>query len=65
MADPTPPDATDPRTLVGLDVDAARFAEVAAAFAEIRGAIEALRRLDLGDSHPAVVFAPIGAADGD
>lgn len=63
MPDTPPPDPTDPRLIVGLAVDDARFREVAAAFAEIRAAIEDLRRLDLGDTHPAVVFAPVGAAD--
>lgn len=66
MADPIDDhagDPTDPRTIVGLCVDDARFLEVAAAFAEIRASIEALRRLDLGDTHPAVVFAPVGARE--
>lgn len=49
----------DPRLLTGLDHDAERLAEIAAAFDAIRPEIEKLRALDLDDVHPAVVFRPI------
>lgn len=52
-------DILDPKRLTGLDLDDARLAEVAAAFAEVRAEIERLRTLDLGETHPAVVFRPI------
>ena len=54
-------DPLDPRLITGLPADDARMAEVAAAFAAIRPAIEALRALDLDDVHPAVVFRPLPA----
>ncbi len=60
MADELP----DPRKLTGLDLDAARFAEVVAAFETIRSEIERLRSLDLEETHPAVVFRPVGARSG-
>ncbi|MEM0906525.1 MAG: hypothetical protein AAGJ94_04120 [Pseudomonadota bacterium] len=50
----------DPATLVSLDLPPERLADVAAAFAEIRAAIDAMRALDLGETHPAVVYKPIG-----
>lgn len=46
--------------VLGLPLDDGRLAEVAEAFKEIRAAIDDLRALDLGDTHPAVVFRPIG-----
>ena len=49
----------DPRDLTGLDLDTARFAEVASAFDAIRREIERLRGLDLEETHPAVVFRPV------
>jgi hypothetical protein len=48
----------DPKVLTGLDVSPERLREVAAAFAEIRAEIERLRAIDLGETPPAVVFAP-------
>lgn len=51
-------DPLDPKLLTGLDVSPERLREVAAAFAEIRAEIERLRRIDLGETHPAVVFVP-------
>ena len=48
----------DPALLVGLDLQPERLREVATAFAEIRFEIEKLRMLDLGETHPAVVFSP-------
>jgi len=48
----------DPKVLAGLDVSPERLREVAAAFAEIRAEIERLRAIDLGETHPAVVFVP-------
>jgi hypothetical protein len=50
--------ALDPAAITGLDLAPDRLAEVAAAFVEIRAEIERLRRLDLGETAPAVVFAP-------
>ena len=55
-------DPLDPKVLTGLDLDDARLAEVAAAFEAIRVEIERLRTLDLDETHPAVVFRPIGPA---
>lgn len=57
-------DFLDPKRLTGLDLDDARLAEVAAAFAEIQAEIERLRGLDLGETHPAVVFRPISGSGG-
>ncbi|MEM1384914.1 MAG: hypothetical protein AAF713_11265 [Pseudomonadota bacterium] len=48
----------EPATLTGLPLPPERIAELAAAFAEIRAEIEKLRRLDLGETQPAVIFAP-------
>lgn len=56
-------DPLDPRVLIGLSLDDARLAEVAAAFEEIRAEIERLRTFDLGETHPAVVFRPIMPKD--
>jgi hypothetical protein len=53
---------TDPLarlTASGLDLDPERLREVETAFAEISREIERLRELDLGETHPAVVFRPI------
>lgn len=52
----------DPKLLTGLDVDEPRLRELSAEFAEIRAEIERLRSLDLGETHPAVVFRPIHVA---
>ncbi|GMG82639.1 hypothetical protein LNKW23_18520 [Paralimibaculum aggregatum] len=60
-ADPAPGDPRDPldpHVLTGLDLPPERLRAVAAAFADIRAAIEELRALDLGETHPAVVFQP-------
>ena len=46
---------TDPETLIRAD----RVAEVRAAYAAIAEQIAALRRLDLGETHPAIVFRPL------
>lgn len=54
----TPKDPLDPHLLTGLDLPPDRLREVALAFAEIRKEIETLRALDLGQTHPAVVFQP-------
>lgn len=51
-------DPLDPATMTGLDLSETRLKEVAAAFVEIRREIEKLRNLDLGETHPAVVFRP-------
>ena len=45
----------DPVTLIRAD----RVAEVRAAYAAIAEQIAALRRLDLGETHPAIVFRPL------
>jgi len=52
-------DPLSPARLTGLDLPPERLAEVAAAFAEIRAEIEALRALDLGETHPGVLFRPV------
>jgi hypothetical protein len=54
----------DPQTLTGLDLSPERFEEVTQAFLEIRAEIARLRSFDLGETHPAVVFRPIGIKDG-
>lgn len=54
----TPEDPLDPHVLTGLDLPPDRLREVALAFADIRAEIEKLRALDLGETHPAVVFQP-------
>lgn len=53
-----PLDPLDPHVLTGLDLPPERLRDVATAFAEIRAEIEKLRALDLGETHPAVVFQP-------
>jgi hypothetical protein len=53
-----PADPLDPSVLTGLDLPPERLREVAAAFAEIRAEIDRLRAFDLGETPPAVVFAP-------
>lgn len=50
----------DPETLIRVD----RVAEVRRAYAAIAGQIAALRELDLGDTHPAVVFRPLRRGEG-
>ncbi|MEO0762732.1 MAG: hypothetical protein AAFZ09_13155 [Pseudomonadota bacterium] len=52
------PDPLHPGVLTGLDLPPERLAEVAAAFAAIRTEIDRLRTLDLGETAPAVTFAP-------
>jgi hypothetical protein len=49
--------------LIGFDLPAERHAAVLAAFKPIAEEIAKLRRLDLTDVHPAVVFSPLPAAD--
>ena len=50
---------TDPyRDILGVDWTPERLQENVAAFADIRREIEKLRRLDLTDVHPAIVFEP-------
>jgi hypothetical protein len=59
-----PPDPY--RDIMGIDQDSARLAENLAAYADILAELQKLRRLDLTDIHPAVVFDPSwdnGAAD--
>ena len=51
-------DPLDPTAMTGLRLPPDRLAEVAAAFADIRAEIEKLRQLDLGETQPAVTFAP-------
>jgi hypothetical protein len=53
-----PDDPLDPATLLGLDLPPERLRDLAETFAEIRAEIDKLRALDLGETHPAVVFAP-------
>jgi len=50
----------DPETLIRAD----RVAEVRRAYAAIAEQIAALRELDLGDTHPAVVFRPLRRGEG-
>ncbi|WP_370195580.1 hypothetical protein [Aurantimonas coralicida] len=45
----------DPETLIRAD----RVAEVRTAYTAIAEQIAALRRLDLGETHPAIVFRPL------
>ncbi len=51
-------DPLDPHILTGLDLPPDRLRAVALAFVDIRAEIETLRKLDLGETHPAVVFQP-------
>ncbi|MDA3857669.1 MAG: hypothetical protein PF480_05405 [Roseovarius sp.] len=51
--------SVNPQVLTGLTLSPERFAEVAAAFVEIRTEIARMRSLDLAEIHPAVVFHPI------
>ncbi len=51
-------DPLDPAILLGLDLPPERLRELAESFAEIRAEIDKLRAIDLGETHPAVVFAP-------
>ncbi len=52
-------DALSLNLLTGLNLSPERLAEVAREFTAIRNEIEKLRQLDLGETHPAVVFRPI------
>jgi hypothetical protein len=55
MPDQTP----DPyRDILGIDLSAERLAEVLRLYADILGAVQRLRALDLTDVHPAVIFDP-------
>lgn len=56
---PESDDPLDPRLLTGLDLPPERLRDVADAFVAIRAEIEKLRAMDLGETHPAVVFRPI------
>lgn len=56
---PKSDDPLDPGLLTGLDLPPERLRDVADAFLEIRAEIEKLRAMDLGETHPAVVFRPI------
>ena len=51
-----PPDPY--RDILGIDFTPERLEENLAAFDDIRREIEKLRRLDLTDVHPAIVFEP-------
>lgn len=53
-----PDDLFEPHVLTGLNLSPDRLREVALAFADIRTEIERLRAIDLGETHPAVVFQP-------
>ncbi|TCT03023.1 hypothetical protein EDC22_1222 [Tepidamorphus gemmatus] len=55
---------TSPDTEVSPHADDGRAAEIAAAYAAIRAEIEVLRGLDLGETHPAVIFRPIARQPG-
>jgi hypothetical protein len=59
----SPIDPAAPQVLTGLSLSPERFAEVTAAFVEIRVEIDRLRTLDLGETHPAVVFQPVVAKE--
>ena len=52
-------DSLDPNRLTGLALPRDRLLEVAREFETIRTEIEKLRQLDLGETHPAIVFRPI------
>jgi hypothetical protein len=51
--------------LLAIDLPPERLRAVILAFTEIRAEIDKLHELDLGDTHPAVVFQPIEAASRD
>jgi hypothetical protein len=59
------PDEAKFSKLLGIDLPPERLREVMVAFAEIRAELNKLHELDLGDTHPAVVFQPVEAASGD
>jgi hypothetical protein len=48
-----------PLSFSGLALEPDRFDLVKEAFAEIHKEIEALRMLDLQETHPAIVFRPV------
>ena len=51
-------DPLSPQRLIGLALPPERLRALAAEYAMIREEIEKLRGLDLGETHPAVVFRP-------
>ncbi|WP_204355285.1 hypothetical protein [Roseovarius amoyensis] len=53
-----PDDPLDPVRLLDLDLPPERLRELALMFAEIRAEIAKMRAIDLGETHPAVVYAP-------
>jgi len=48
-------------SITGSTVGSARLQDVCAAYAPILAEIAKLRELDLGDTHPAVIFEPTAA----
>jgi hypothetical protein len=48
-------------TITGSTVGAERLQDLCAAYAPILAEIAKLRALDLGDTHPAVIFEPTAA----
>ena len=56
-------DPLDPTRLTGLDLEPQRLREVAHEFEAIRREIEKLRKLDLGETHPAIIFRPARKVD--
>jgi hypothetical protein len=48
-------------SITGATVGSARLQEVCAAYAPILAEIAKLRTLELGDTHPAVIFEPTAA----
>ncbi len=63
MSDSTTFDAEKLAEAIGFDIDPVRRVAVLAAFADIAKEIAKLRRLDLADVHPAVVFSPLAGDD--
>jgi hypothetical protein len=51
------------RDILGIDLPAERLAEILRLYADILGAVQRLRALDLTDVHPAVIFDPASGWD--
>lgn len=55
----TPQTKAELARFLGLSVEDVRLDELFLNFEEILAAIEALRRIDLGETLPAVIFSPV------
>jgi len=55
----TPQTKAELAEFLGLPVDEARLDELFLNYVEISGAIQKLRKIDLGETLPAVIFSPV------